>query len=112
MDMRIVINGARVNKNDQTVYFTITADDIEYQYHADIPKKLDGDERQGYLNAHLNHYFCDILRKQYPDVIIEQQLGEVLIDSWQRMIASGDLGESIPFEGTHAVQNDTRIVWL
>ena len=84
--MAISIQSSRENADDKTVFFTIEYDGKDYKWHADIPK--DADE-QDYLDAKEKILKSEILRKMYPEAVVEQLDGKSELESFEAWIKAG-----------------------
>ena len=84
--MAISIQSSRENAGDKTVFFTIEYDGKDYKWHADIPK--DADE-QDYLDAKEKILKSEILRKMYPEAVVEQLNGKSDLESFEAWIKGG-----------------------
>jgi len=80
--MKILVDHARPNEDDQTIFFTLTDDnDVSYNWHADIP--LDADP-QTYAEGKIEEYLCGIRRKEYPEAP-----NLTTLEEWEQWIADG-----------------------
>ena len=72
--MAISIQSSRENADDKTVFFTIEYDGKDYKWHGDAKEKI--------LKS-------EILRKMYPEAVVEQLDGKSELESFEAWIKAG-----------------------
>ena len=84
--MAISIQSSRENADDKTVFFTIEYDGKDYKWHADIPKDADA---QDYLDAKEDILKSEILRKRYPEAVVEELDDKSALESFEAWVKAG-----------------------
>jgi len=101
--MEITYQKTRENKDDITVWFTLTDDEgNSYEWHGDIPKEVDV---QNYLDSQKEKYLELIRKREYPDMPVLQ----LEVEQW---IAGGcwiddeTQAEKVEWTNKHPVELD------
>ena len=109
--MAISIQSSRDNADDKTVSFTIAYDGKDYKWHGDIPKDADA---QDYLDAKEDILKSEILRKMYPEAVVEQLSDKSDLESFEAWVKAGaknaEVKQEIPaIKAKAAVYEDVEV---
>jgi len=78
----VSLDEARQNTKDQTVFFTVTHNEISYEYHADIPLSADP-------IAHIQYQADEYMMQIYREMYRKAPRNPNSISQWEQWIADG-----------------------
>jgi len=102
--MAISIQSSKDNADDKTVSFTIEYDGKDYKWHGDIPKDADA---QDYLDAKEDILKAEILRKMYPEAVVEQLNNKSALQSFEAWVKAGCKNAEVKGVG---LQNEEYVI--